>query len=138
MILTKNNNYMGNFKIREFRKAKGIYQDKMAEIVGLTQSNLSRYENNGIDLSEEQLDKLRAHFGKEEVDAYLTDSSEQIHDKSIPESQSDSIFSLDMLTVIKKQNETICKQVEAQNEFSRQLTSMNERLLALLEKVSFD
>ena len=39
---------MGNFKIREFRKAMNLYQDELAEILGLTQSNLSRYETNGV------------------------------------------------------------------------------------------
>lgn len=128
---------MGNFKIREFRKAKGLFQDKMAELLGLTQSNLSRYETNGIDLSDEQLDKLRSVYGKEDVDGFLTDSAEQVREKAIPEIQSDNLTVLDLVTIIKKQNETICMQVDVQNQFSKQLTSMNERLLTLLEKVSF-
>jgi len=129
---------MGNFKIREFRKAKGLYQDEFAAVVGLTQSNLSRYETNGIDLSEEQIDKLRAKYGTESVDAYLTDSYEQISTKEIPPSQSEDLTMLDMVTVIKKQNDTICKQVDTQNEFARQLVSMNARLLDLLEKIQFE
>ena len=128
---------MGNFKIREFRKAKGLFQDKMAELLGLTQSNLSRYETNGIDLSDEQLDKLRSVYGKEDVDSFLTDSAEQVREKAIPEIQSDNLTVLDLVTIIKKQNETICMQVDVQNQFSKQLTSMNERLLTLLEKFSF-
>ena len=129
---------MGNFKIREFRKAKNLFQDKMAEIIGLTQSNLSRYENNGVDLTEEMLDKLRAVYGKEDVDAYITDSAEQVRDKSLPETQIDNLTVLDMISVIKKQNDTICQQIEVQNQFSRQVSSMNERLLSLLEKISFE
>ena len=128
---------MGNFKIREFRKAKGIYQEDFAAIVGLTQSNLSRYETNGVDLTDEMIAKLRAKYG-DEIDGYFTDSSEQVRDKSVPEQQTNNLTVLDMVTVIKKQNDTICKQIETQNEFTRQLTSMNERLLNLLEKVSFE
>jgi transcriptional regulator with XRE-family HTH domain len=128
---------MGNFKIREFRKAKNILQEDFAAIIGLTQSNLSRYETNGVDLTDDMITKLRARYG-DEIDGYFTDSSEQIRDKSVPEQQTSSLTMLDMVTVIKKQNDTICKQVETQNEFARQLTSMNERLLNLLEKISFE
>lgn len=128
---------MGNFKIREFRKAKGLYQDEFAAIVGLTQSNLSRYENNGIDLTNEQLQKLQERFG-DEIKSYMTDSAEQVRSKSIPLSQSEELTMLDMVTIIKKQNDTICQQVETQNEFARQLANMNTRLLNLLEKIQFD
>ena len=129
---------MGNFKLREFRKVKGLYQNEIASILGVNQSNLSRYETNGVDLTDEMLDKLRAEYGAEEVNAFLTDSSEQVRNKEIPSSQSDELAFLDMVTIVKKQNETICKQVEAQNEFSRQLVNLNTRLLDLLEKVQFD
>lgn len=128
---------MGNFKIREFRKAKGIYQEDFAAIVGLTQSNLSRYETNGLDLTEEMIAKLRAKFG-EEIDSYFTDSYEQVRDKSIPEQQAGNLTMLDMLSIIKKQNETICQQVEIQNQFARQIANMNERMLALVEKIALE
>lgn len=129
---------MGNFKIREFRKAKGIFQEEMAAVIGLTQSNLSRYENNAIDLTDEMLNKLREKYGREDVDAYLTDSAEQIRDKDIPIDRKDELTMLDLITIVKKQNETISQQIEAQNAFARQLSSMNDRLLSLLEKIQFD
>ena len=129
---------MGNFKIREFRKAKGVFQEEMAAVIGLTQSNLSRYENNAIDLTNEMIDKLREKYGREEVDAYLTDTAEQIRDKDIPSDRKDEMTTLDLITIVKKQNETICQQIEAQNTFARQLSNMNERLLNLLEKIQFD
>ena len=97
---------MGNFKIREFRKAKGLFQDKMAELLGLTQSNLSRYETNGIDLSDEQLDKLRSVYGKEDVDGFLTDSAEQVREKAIPEIQSDNLTVLDLVWLFDRQCRT--------------------------------
>lgn len=128
---------MGNFKIREFRKAKGLYQDQMAQIVGLTQSNLSRYETNDLGLTDAQLDKLRAVYGKEEVDAYMTDGTPQPKDNCIPECLTDGLAISELVNVVKKQNDTICQQIELQNQFTRQLTSMHERLLNLLEKVSF-
>lgn len=128
---------MGNFKIREFRKAKGIYQEQLAKILGLTQSNLSRYETNAVDLSESMLEALRKEFGDEEVNAYLTDSATQVREKDVPIDRKDDLAMLDMVTIIKKQNETICQQVETQNEFARQLAQMNTRLLDLLEKIQF-
>lgn len=129
---------MGNFKTREFRKAKGIYQSEMAEILGLTQPNLSRYENNAIDLTDEMLDRLREKYSKEDVDAYLTDSMEQVRDKEVPLSRADELAFIDMVTIIKRQNETICQQVEAQKELTNQLAQINARLLDILEKMQFD
>ena len=116
----------------------GIYQSELAEVLGLTQPNLSRYENNALDLSDSMLNKLREKYGKEEVNAYLTDSMEQVREKEIPADQADNIAIVDMVTIIKKQNETICQQVETQNEFARQLSQMNARLLDLLEKIQFN
>lgn len=129
---------MANFKIREFRKAKGLYQDEFAQIVGLTQSNLSRYENNDIDLTYEMIEKLRQKFGSEEVDSFITDSAVQIREKEIPMERKDDLTILDLVTIVKKQNDTICKQIDIQNETTRQLTNMNGRLLDLLEKIQFD
>lgn len=129
---------MSNFKIREFRKANGIYQEEMAQVIGLTQSNLSRYENNDIDLTEPMLNALREKYGEENVNAYLTDNPTQIRNNSTPIERKDDLTILDLVTIVKKQNETITKQVETQNEFTRQLTSINSRLLDLLEKTQFD
>ena len=129
---------MGNFKIREFRKAKGIYQEEFAKTIGLTQSNLSRYETNGIDLTDEMLNKLREKFGDDEINAYITDSTEQIREKEVSVDRRDELTILDLVTIVKKQNETINKQVETQNEFARQLAAMNGRLLDLLEKIEFN
>ena len=129
---------MGNFKIREFRKAIGIKQDELAVVVGLTQSNLSRYENNDMDFTGPMLDAMRKEYGEEIVNAYITDSSEQIRNKEVPIDRKDELAVLDLVTIVKKQNETICQQVETQNEFARQLTMMNGRLLDLLEKIQFD
>lgn len=129
---------MGNFKIKEFRKAKGLFQEDLASVIGLTQSNLSRYENNAIDLSDAQFEKLYEKYGKEAVDAYKTDSTEQVRNNEVPMSESDKLSMIDLVTIIKKQNDTICQQVEAQNDFTRQLTEMNKRLLDLLEKIHFE
>ena len=129
---------MGNFKIKEFRKAKGLYQDEMAAIIGIAQSNLSRYETNGVELTESMLDKLREKFGREAVDAFMTDTPTQLRNNELEIDKRDELTILDLVTIIKKQNDTICQQVEAQNEFAKQLTSMNSRLLDLLEKIQFD
>lgn len=124
---------MSGFRIRDFRKAKGLFQGEMAKILGLTQSNLSRYETNNIGLSDAQLNKLRLKYGKEDVDAYITDDTK----RNSRESDKHETALLDLINIAKKQNDTICQQIEQQNESVRQLTNINERMLSLLEKVSF-
>jgi len=127
---------MGNFKIREFRRAKDIRQGDFATILGLSQSNLSRVETNGIDLTEKQLDMLRQEYGRETVDAYITDSAEQIKVGEIPPFKGGNLALLDLLSVVKKQNETICQQIDMQNQIQIQLTAISTSLVTLLEKLS--
>ena len=129
---------MSNFRARDFRKVMGIRQDELASVIGLTQSNLSRYESNDIDFSEPMLEAMREKYGKEAVDPYLTDSADQIRDKNISAEKKDDLAILDLVTIVKKQNDTICQQVESTKEFMNRLSDMNERLLNLLEKVQFD
>lgn len=42
------------FKYKEFRRAHGLFQSQLAEIMGMVQSNVSRYETEGIEPTPEQ------------------------------------------------------------------------------------
>lgn len=130
---------MGRFRIKDFRKAQGMFQGDFAKLIGLTQSNLSRYETNNIDLTIEQMNILREKFGKEAVDEYMDGEDYQYDELS--QMQEPSMNGIDVngfINIIKSQNDTICRQVDIQNEFTKQLTAMNSRLLDLLEKIEFN
>ena len=64
------------FKLKEFRNAHGLFQAQMAEILGTTQSTLSRMETEKIELNITQYNKLYEKFGKDAVDAYKIDAPE--------------------------------------------------------------
>ena len=126
---------MGNFRIKDFRKAKGLLQSEMAQVIGLTQSNFSRYENNNIDLTDCMLDKLREKYGEEEVNTYLTSGMPDVEPR---EGHIEDMRVSDLVDIVKTQNETIRHQLDVQNEFSQRLANMASRLLDLLEKIKFE
>lgn len=63
------------FRLKDFRQAHGIFQSKMAEILGTTQSSISRMESEGIELTIAQYQKLYDTFGQESVDAYKVEDN---------------------------------------------------------------
>lgn len=52
------------FKYKEFRRAHGLFQSQLADIMGMVQSNVSRYETEGIEPTPEQYQKLYEKYGK--------------------------------------------------------------------------
>ena len=122
------------FKYNEFRRAHSLLQSQLADILGMTQSNLSRYETEGVDLTREQYGKLYEKYGKEDVAAFIVDNSQNVtscgnilHGTGTQNNgiQSDK----DMLEIIRKLTETITHHVEKQDE-------INSRLLTILEKMT--
>ncbi len=122
------------FKYKEFRRAHSLFQSQLAEIIGMTQSNISRYETEGIEPTREQYEKLYDKYGKEDVDAFVVDESLSISaSNNIMKGtgvQNNGIQAdKDMLAIIKKQAETMSSHIERQD-------AINERLVALLEKMT--
>lgn len=122
------------FKYKEFRRAHSLLQSQLADILGMTQSNLSRYETEGVDLTREQYGKLYEKYGKEDVDAFIVDSSQNVtacgNMLQGTGTQNNGIQSdKDMLEIIRKLTETITHHVEKQDE-------INSRLLTILEKMT--
>ena len=122
------------FKYKEFRKAHGLFQSKLTEIMGISQSNISRYESEGIDPTPAQFKKLYDEFGEEEVKAFEIESSPFLNAENNVNNgsgnQNNGIQSdADLIEIIKKQTEAITKHVERQDE-------INARLMDLLEKMA--
>lgn len=122
------------FKYKEFRRAHSLFQSQLAEIIGMTQSNISRYETEGIEPTREQYEKLYEKYGKDDVNAFIVDESLNVSaSNNIMKGtgvQNNGIQAdRDMLAIIKKQAETMASHVERQD-------ALNERLVALLEKVT--
>ena len=89
------------FNYKELRREHEVKQQELADIMCITQSNVSRMEANGIDPSKSQLELLIKHFGKEEIDKYYFPDKE-------PE-VSDS----ELIAIISKQQDTINKLIDA-------------------------
>lgn len=122
------------FKYKEFRRAHGLFQSQLAEIMGLSQSNISRYETEGIDPTPAQFKKLYDKFGEEDVKAFEVELSQFVNAENSVNNgsgnQNNGIQSdMDLIEIIKKQTETIAKHVERQDE-------INARLMDLLEKMA--
>lgn len=122
------------FKYKEFRKAHGLFQSKLAEIMGISQSNISRYESEGIDPTPVQFQKLYDVFGEEDVNTFRIEPSQFVNAENNVNNgsgnQNNGIQSdTDLIEIIKKQTEAIAKHVERQDE-------INSRLMDLLEKLA--
>lgn len=122
------------FKYKEFRKAHGLFQSKLAEIMGISQSNISRYESEGIDPTPVQFRKLYDVFGEEDVNTFRIEPSQFVNAENNVNNgtgnQNNGIQSdTDLIEIIKKQTEAIAKHVERQDE-------INSRLMDLLEKLA--
>lgn len=121
------------FKYKEFRRAHGLFQSQLAEIMGLSQSNISRYETEGIYPTPAQFKKLYDKFGEEDVKAFevepqFVNAENNVNNDS--GNQNNGIQNdTDLIEIIKKQTETIAKHVERQDE-------INARLMDLLEKMA--
>lgn len=118
------------FKLKEFRNAHSLKQSDLAEVLGLTQSGISRMETEKIELSIVQYQKLYDVYGKEDVDAFRVDSTVVDVNSILNEAQAKGLQqSVELLEIIKKQNDTLCEHVRTQDNFNR-------TLLMLLEKLS--
>ena len=122
------------FKYKEFRRAHGLFQSNLAEIMGISQSNISRYESEGIDPTPIQFQKLYDKFGEEEVKAFEVDPSQIVNAENNINNgsgnQNNGIQNdADLLEIIKKQTDMIVKHIEKQDD-------INARLMSLLEKLT--
>ena len=110
-----------------------MFQSHLAEIMGMNQSNVSRYETEGIPPTPEQYKRLCEKFGKEEVDAFMVeDSTSVISTNNVNGSgvQNNGIQSdKDLLEIVKKLTETLTEHVKKQD-------AMSEQMMALLQKLA--
>lgn len=119
------------FKLKEFRSAHGLKQSELAEILDLTQSGISRIETEKIELSIVQYQKLYDKFGKEDVDSFRVEPPAVDVDALIGEAQVKGLQqNIELLSIIKKQNDTICEHVAMQDNFNRTLLQLLEKLSA--------
>lgn len=119
------------FKYKEFRRAHGLFQSKLAEIMGISQSNISRYETEGIDPTPAQFQKLYDEYGEENVKAFVVEPSQFVNaENNGSGNQNNGIQSdADLVEIIKKQTEMLAKHIEKQDD-------INARLMDLLEKLA--
>ncbi len=121
------------FKYKEFRRAHSLFQSQLAEIIGMTQSNISRYETEGIEPTNEQYDRLYEKFGRENVDAFVVkDGSHVVATNNVNGSgvQNNGIQSdKDLVGILKNLTETLSEHVKKQD-------AMAEQMMALLQKLA--
>lgn len=120
------------FKYKEFRRAHSLFQSQLAEIIGMNQSNVSRYETEGIDPTPEQYRKLCEKFGKEDVDAFVVDESKVVATNNANGSglQNNGVL-VDggLIEIVKSMTETLAEHVKKQD-------AMAEQMMALLQKLA--
>lgn len=119
------------FKYKEFRRAHSLFQSHLAEIMGINQSNVSRYETEGIDPTPEQFKKLYDKFGKDDVDSYMVDESKVVTTNNVNGSgiQNNGVLvDCGLIEIVKSMTETLTEHVKKQD-------AMSEQMMALLQKL---
>lgn len=100
--------------------------------MGMNQSNVSRYETEGIDPTPEQYKKLCDKFGKEDVDAFIVDGTKVVSTNNINGSglQNNGVL-VDggLIEIVKSMTETLADHVKKQD-------AMAEQMMALLQKLA--
>lgn len=114
------------FKLREFRIAHSLKQSEIAEILGITQSGISRMESERIELPIVLYNKLYDKFGKEDVDSFRI--VDEDYDKQPVDVRLKETDNRELLAVLQKQNDIICEHIKRQDD-------LNSRLIDLLEKI---
>lgn len=121
------------FKYKEFRRAHSLFQSQLAEIIGMTQSNISRYETEGIEPTNEQYERLYEKFGRENVDAFIIKDGPHIAATSNVNGsgvQNNGIQSdKELVGILKNLTETLSEHVKKQD-------TMAEQMMALLQKLA--
>ena len=122
---------MKNFDSKRFRYDFELTQADLAEIIGLTQSNVSRLEVNGVSLSKSQVDKLNEKFSETVVNKYMTEVAPERQ-----ELKQSTNGNSDLISVINSQNLIIERLSDSLLEISRRNLELYEKLMFLIEKNS--
>ena len=80
------NKTFGN-RVKKLRNERGLSMDKLAEILGITKSRISMWENNGVVPRDDLLLKLSDYFnvsidyllGNDELDGKVPEESKTLH-----------------------------------------------------------
>ena len=117
------------FKYKEFRRSHGLFQSQLAEIMGMAQSNVSRYETEGIDPTPDQYKKLYEKYGKEDVDSYKVENILPNHNMNAHGAQNCGMqIDKDIIEVLKKQTEILANHIVEQDKINSRLMSVLENL----------
>jgi len=65
------------FRLRDFRKEKGLTQGKIADLFGCGQTNITAIEKEGKNLTNEQIDILNNAYGKDYIAQFIEPDIEQ-------------------------------------------------------------
>ena len=116
----------------------GLFQSDMAELLGLTQSTVSRaeFKEGGIDLTYPQRLKLFEKFGEEDVSSYFIEDEKKIKinakgNVNNEGFQNNGVVQNDdlILNIVNEQTATIA-------ELTKKMMEQGDRMLAILEKLT--
>lgn len=116
-----------NIRLKEFRLANGKKQQEVADVLGITQSALSRTEALGRDLSDIQIGKLCKEFGREVVMKFVGNPAPP--EVNLPKTEYTLGEAFTMLSdTVKTQSRTIEAQQTTIEEQRREIKELQEAL----------
>lgn len=118
-----------NIRLKDFRDANKLQQGDLVEVLGISQSAISRMEALGRDLSQTQFEKLCAKYGEEEVMRFASVPASAVvnplkHEYTLPEA----------FTMLSETCKAQARTMEAQAEI---INRMREKIDELTEELSY-
>ena len=116
-----------NIRLKDFRLANEISQARIAQVLGLSQSALSRTEALGRDLSDIQIGKLCEEFGRDNVMKFVGNPAPP--EVNLPKREYSLEDAFTMLSdTVKTQSRTIEAQQTTIEEMRKQINELTESL----------
>jgi transcriptional regulator with XRE-family HTH domain len=118
-----------NVRLKDFREANKLQQGDLVEVLGISQSAISRMEALGRDLSPMQIERLCAKYGEEEVKKFASTPAPAVvnpfkQEYTLPEA----------LTMLSETCKAQARTMEAQAEI---INRMREKIDELTEALSY-
>ncbi len=118
-----------NIRLKDFRDANKLQQSDLVEVLGISQSAISRLEALGRDLSPTQIERLCAKYGEEEIMKFAGHPAPAVVNQPKQEYTLPEAFAM-LSETCKTQSRTI----EAQADIINRMRDMIDKLT---EEVSY-
>ena len=125
---------MKRIRLKDFRQSHGLYQSQLADIIGASQSVISRAELRGsCELTTAQYNALCEHFGKADVDTFCSEDAAVV---STGNTNNGGTQNNGVISSSEAEMSIIRMQSQALIELSRKQAEQTDMLLRIVQRLT--